>query len=241
MRKKNFTVLITGCGGGGIVWALAKAFRERGYHVFATLRDVSKAEGLDKLSDIDVLELDVTDSDSIARCRDAVAMRTGNKLDVLVNNAGAEFICPLLDTHIAEAKRIYKVNVWGLLAVSYCPGTTNGLTGAYASSKAAAARMSEVMRMEMEPLGVRVVLVMVGSVATTMFTRPGGHMKLAETSYYHGVEEYAYEKRISHLDASMTLGPIWYGTYALLVPFATWGMPQWWVGWSLNNGRDLIW
>lgn len=42
----------------------------------------------------------------------------GGKLDVLVNNAGLEFQSPLLDVDIAEAKRLYDVNVWGPLAVA---------------------------------------------------------------------------------------------------------------------------
>jgi 1-acylglycerone phosphate reductase len=36
---------------------------------------------------------------------------------VLVNNAGAEFVCPLLDVDIAESKKLYDVNVWGPLAM----------------------------------------------------------------------------------------------------------------------------
>lgn len=38
---KNF-VLITGCSAGGIGAGLAEVFREKGYHVFATLRNTAK-------------------------------------------------------------------------------------------------------------------------------------------------------------------------------------------------------
>jgi 1-acylglycerone phosphate reductase len=111
------TVLITGCSTGGIGWAMAKMFHERGFHVFATARDPSKAADLSALSNVEMLELDVTVPQTISQCKDTVAKRTGGKLDVLVNNAGVEFVSPLLDVDITEAKKLYDVNVWGPLAM----------------------------------------------------------------------------------------------------------------------------
>jgi 1-acylglycerone phosphate reductase len=121
--QKN-TVLITGCSTGGIGWAMAKRFHQRGYYVFATARDPDRAADLAELGDdIEILKLDVTDTKTIAHCKEIVSKRTGGRLDVLVNNAGVEFNSPLLDTDITEAKRLYDVNVWGLLAMvqSFAP------------------------------------------------------------------------------------------------------------------------
>lgn len=115
IQKK--TVLITGCSTDGIGWAMAKAFYARHFHVFATARDLSKTGDLSELDDVELLKLDVTDPDTIAQCKDTVAKRTGGKLDVLINNAGVEFMSPLLDVDISEAKELYDVNVWGPLAV----------------------------------------------------------------------------------------------------------------------------
>ena len=111
------TVLITGCSTGGIGWAMAKNFHQRGFYVFAMARNPSKTADLAELSDIEILELDVTVPETIAQCKEIVAKRTGGSLDVLVNNAGVEFNSPLLDTDVAEAKRLYEVNVWGPLAM----------------------------------------------------------------------------------------------------------------------------
>jgi 1-acylglycerone phosphate reductase len=111
------TVLITGCSTGGIGWALAKNFHQRGFYVFATARNPSKAADLAELSDIEILELDVTDPKTIVECKERVVKRTNGKLDVLVNNAGVEFNSPLLDTDVDEARRLFDVNVWGPLAM----------------------------------------------------------------------------------------------------------------------------
>lgn len=116
MAGTQKTALITGCSAGGIGTAMAKRFREQGYYVFATVRDPSKTD-LDGLSDIETLQLDVTVPDTILRCKEVVSKRTNGSLDVLVNNAGVEFNCPLLDTDINEAKSLFEVNFWGPLAM----------------------------------------------------------------------------------------------------------------------------
>lgn len=110
------TALITGCSAGGIGWAMAKQLCQCGFYVFATARDTSKITDIEH-KDVELIELDVTDSGTIDRCKDLVLRRTGGRLDVLVNNAGIEFNSPLLDTDIVEAKRLYDVNVWGPLAM----------------------------------------------------------------------------------------------------------------------------
>lgn len=115
VTKKS--VLITGCSTGGIGWAMAKTFHERGFYVFATARDVSRTGILTDLENIEILELDVTIPKTISQCKERVTKRTGGRLDVLVNNAGVEFNSPLLDTDIDEAKKLFDVNVWGPLAM----------------------------------------------------------------------------------------------------------------------------
>lgn len=113
------TVLITGCSEGGLGAALAKAFQEQGFHVFATLRNPAKAGSLvgEHGTNIDVLPLDTTSKKSIDACLETVREKTGGKLDILVNNAGIGATMPLLHMPIDEAKAIYEVNVWGTLSL----------------------------------------------------------------------------------------------------------------------------
>jgi NAD(P)-dependent dehydrogenase (short-subunit alcohol dehydrogenase family) len=83
------SVLITGCSTGGIGSALAFSFASRGHLVFATARNTSKIDPkLAALSNVEVLELDSTSKESIAKAAETVGKRTGGRLDYLVNNAG---------------------------------------------------------------------------------------------------------------------------------------------------------
>ncbi|KAI0165297.1 putative short-chain dehydrogenase/reductase [Hypoxylon sp. FL1284] len=111
------TVLITGCGPGGIGSALATEFHMRGHRVFAT--DVSAAH-LAHLRDrgLETLALDVTSQPSIDAAAARVGELAGGRLDVLVNNAGVLHAMPFADTDVAAARRLFDVNVLGVVAVT---------------------------------------------------------------------------------------------------------------------------
>ena len=109
------SVLITGCSHGGVGHALAETFQSRGFHVFATARTLSKMHSLGHLPDTTLLTLDVTCTASIATAVEAVKRETGGTLDCLVNNAVQLHVMPLLDTNLADAKKIFDVNFWGAM------------------------------------------------------------------------------------------------------------------------------
>lgn len=114
----NKTVLITGCNHGNLGAAMAKAYRARGFKVFATVRNVAKAGSLGETEGIEILELEVTSRESIQQCAKIIEKLTGGSLDILVNNAGIAGAMPLLDLDIDAAKKIYDVNVWALVATT---------------------------------------------------------------------------------------------------------------------------
>lgn len=107
------SVLITGCSAGGIGHALALAFQERGLTVFATARSPSKMKDLGSLPNVHLLALDVVSPDSVAAAAKQVEVKTGGRLDYLVNNAGAQYAMPVLDLDIGKAVDLFEVNYWG--------------------------------------------------------------------------------------------------------------------------------
>lgn len=112
------TVLVTGCSNGGLGAAMAMAYQARGFRVFATLRNRAKGGSLEEIEGIEILELDVTSEESVRQCAKEVEKLTGGSLDILVNNAGIATIMPLLDTSVADAKKIYDSNVWAILLMT---------------------------------------------------------------------------------------------------------------------------
>ena len=131
------------------------------------------------------------------------------------------------------------------------------LAGIFASSKSALARLSETLRLELEPLGVRVLTSICGSVDTPMFGKPGGPMELPATSYYRGssVEEAAWKERMEHQRQAAQVdelagklvgavvggakGVVWYGAFAPSVRWASWLNVTWVLDRMINSARGL--
>ncbi|KAI1371310.1 putative short-chain dehydrogenase/reductase [Hypoxylon crocopeplum] len=216
------TVLITGCGPGGIGSALATEFHMRGHRVFAT--GISEAqlthfEG----RGIETVVLDVTSQDSIEQAVLHVSKLTGGTLDILINNAGVLHAMPFADTDVAAARRLFDVNVLGVFAVTraFLPlllaaarkdGGTRGdalvanvcsvnseirppLFGIYNASKAAVEVLSASIRPELAPLGIRVVTIKTGSVNTELFNN-APPTKLPEDSMYRPVREFMEQRKM---------------------------------------------
>ena len=116
-QDQEKSVLITGCSDGGIGSALALNFQARGFHVFATARNVSKMSALANLPSVTMLTLDVQNSTHIAAAVAAVQNQAGGKLDILINNSGRNHFAPVLDIDIIEARHIFDVNFWAPLAI----------------------------------------------------------------------------------------------------------------------------
>lgn len=170
--------LITGVSEGGLGDALTQELLSRNVNVIATAVDSSLLHYLPKETDrLEQVELDVTSADSIAAAVAEVRRITNDKLDILINNAGYGYMMPLMDAKIEEVRRNYDVNVIGLLAVTQAffpllraakgmvvnqssiaglPGVSQPYIGTYGSSKAALSQMSDVMRIELAPFGVKV-------------------------------------------------------------------------------------
>jgi NAD(P)-dependent dehydrogenase (short-subunit alcohol dehydrogenase family) len=110
------TVLLTGTS-SGIGLAAAVAAAEAGWHVIATMRDTGKAAALREAAgdrpNLEIRRLDVTDPASIADCLAGI-----ERLDAVVNNAGAGHVGTLELEGIDQVRAVMEVNFFGVLEVS---------------------------------------------------------------------------------------------------------------------------
>jgi 1-acylglycerone phosphate reductase len=91
------SVLITGCS-TGIGASLVTAFQARGLTVFATARKPAALSAFADTPNVHILALDVTSETSVREAYEQVKVKTGGKLDYLVNNAGLGIVLPPLPT-----------------------------------------------------------------------------------------------------------------------------------------------
>ncbi|KAJ2805056.1 hypothetical protein H4R20_002245, partial [Coemansia guatemalensis] len=179
-------VLLTGCSAGGIGHHLAIEFAARGCRVYASARNTERLCGLEEHG-ISLVQLDVTSDDSV---RSAVAqvLSEASRIDILVNNAGLICAGPVVDTDIALVRDAFDTNVLGVARV--CTAVTPSMiaqgqglivnvgsvsgyaatpwVGYYCATKAALHTMSDAMRMELAPFGLRVVVVAPGAVKSNL-------------------------------------------------------------------------
>ncbi len=206
------TVLITGAT-AGIGRHLALDLARRGHRVFATGRRAEalaalEAEANDQGIALETFALDVTDPLSIASAAAEVNARTeGRGVDVLVNNAGYGQAGALLELHDSTLRAQFDVNVFGLMSVTraFVPamvdkrhGTIINVSsaggrftfpffGAYHASKYAVEAMSDALRMELAPFGVRVVIIEPGPVESSFADRTMTSLPPKDGSRYEEV------------------------------------------------------
>lgn len=176
-------IVITGCS-SGIGQALALALHARGVSVCATARRVETLDALAQQG-IMTLALDVNDGASIAAAMRALDARD-EPLAALVNNAGYGLMGPLADISDAALQQQFQTNIFGLMAMTRAViprmaacrsglivniGSVSGVlttpfAGAYCATKAAVHALSDALRMELAPLGIRVMTVQPGAIAS---------------------------------------------------------------------------
>lgn len=187
------TVFITGAT-SGIGRHAALYLAARGFRVLGTGRNLAALESLrsEGGENIRVHALDVTSSESIAAV--AAWARTecgGGVPDVIVNNAGVGMPGCLADVPMERLRFLFDTNVFGLMEVtkaflpemmergsgriinvsSVSGRTTVPLMGAYHASKHAVEALSDALRMELSPFGIKVVVIEPGPIDTDIPNR----------------------------------------------------------------------
>lgn len=98
---------------------MTRQFLAHGYTVYAAVRDPRKAAALAELADVEIIQLDVASDESIKSAAKELSTRLPNgKLDILVNNAGLGLTDALMEVDISAMRKLYDVNLFGLLAVT---------------------------------------------------------------------------------------------------------------------------
>ena len=169
--------LITGCS-TGFGRELAKHVIERGYRTVVTARNPDEVKDLAAKGDALALKLDVTDQGQIDAAIKAAEKKFG-RIDVLVNNAGIGYFAAVEESEEDQIRRMFEINVFGLSRMIYAvlPGmrkrregfivnlsSIGGLrsfpsVGYYNATKFAVEGLSEALWQEVEPLGIKVMLV----------------------------------------------------------------------------------
>ena len=174
---KDAVWLITGCS-TGFGRELAKHLLDRGYRTVVTARNPDEVNDLAAKGEALVLKLDVTDQGQIDAAIKAAEGKFG-RIDVLVNNAGIGYFAAVEESEEDQIRRMFEINVFGLNRMIHAalPGmrkrrkgfivnfsSIGGLvsfpvTGYYHATKFAVEGLSEALWQEVEPLGIKVMLV----------------------------------------------------------------------------------
>lgn len=182
-RPSAPVALVTGAS-SGIGAATAERLRAHGFVVYAGARRVDRMSGL-AAAGIDVVSLDVTDDASMTGVVERILAECG-RIDLLVNNAGYGAYGAFEEIPQADARAQMEVNLFGLARLTQLvlpamraqrTGTivnvssmggkiTTPLGSWYHASKFAVEGLSDALRLELEPFGIRVVVIEPGAIAT---------------------------------------------------------------------------
>ncbi|MEQ6119561.1 SDR family oxidoreductase [Reichenbachiella sp. MALMAid0571] len=189
---ENKIVFITGTN-SGFGYLTAKSSAKKGYTVYASMRDIDgrnadKAKELSSITNITVVELDVTNAENVKEVIASIISKEG-KLDVVVNNAGY-FGGGITEAYTEDDfEKMFDVNVkgtWRVIKASLPQmrkqgdgliiNTSSGLgrfsapfMTIYNSTKFAVEGLTEGLHYEVKPLGVDVVLIQPGAFPTEIF------------------------------------------------------------------------
>ena len=188
MEKQNVAVVTGSSTGIGFETSLLLA--RNGFYTYATMRDTHKSDNIEKIANnenlpLKVLPMDVDNDDSVRNTIQRI-LDEKEKVDILVNNAGYGLFGALEDMSLDEIKRQFETNLFGAMRTikEVLPSMRKqkngiiinvtsiaGVVGipaecAYVSSKFALEGLSESISYELQPFGIKVILVEPGVINT---------------------------------------------------------------------------
>ncbi len=197
-------VLVTGAS-SGIGEAITVFLAQKGFKTYAAARRIDKLNALSGLGDgrIIPVQMDVTDEGSVAKGLETIKA-AGDTLFGVVNNAGISVFGPCEQVPDNEWRRQFETNVFGLMNVcravipemrkakagriinisSVSGRVATGFVGPYSATKHAVEGLSDAMRQELSPFGVKVSIVRPGFINTNF-----GEQEQEALSLYRGESE----------------------------------------------------
>jgi len=192
MDSKQKVAIVTGSS-SGIGHDISLILARNGFPTYATMRNLQKGSDLKSIAEDEKLplhfaQLDVTDENSVKKAIQTIHDEAG-RIDILVNNAGYGLTGAFEDLSLDEIKTQYETNVFGLIRttqsvlpimrkqrsglivnISSGAGRFGFPTGsAYVSTKFAVEGLTESMSYELEPFGIKVILIEPGVIKTNFF------------------------------------------------------------------------
>src|SRR5215213_7868244 len=184
--------VVTGSS-SGIGFETALTLARNGFYTYATMRNLERSKNITGIANteklpLQVIQLDVNDDRSVKDAIDKIVAEN-KRIDLLVNNAGYGLFGSLEDISIEEIKAQFETNFFGVIRVTQqvLPVMRNQSIGgtianvssvggrigvpvlsAYQSTKFALEGLSESMSYELEPFGIRVVIIEPGFIRTNI-------------------------------------------------------------------------
>ncbi|HEU4575552.1 MAG TPA: SDR family oxidoreductase [Chitinophagaceae bacterium] len=210
------SILITGAS-SGIGKAIAVYFAEKGWTVFATMRQPEKETSLQNYPNVQLLALDVTREENTRQVI-ATALETAGRIDVLVNNAGYGLVGAFEAMSNEQVRRQFDTNLFGAMNMTrailpHFRETKSGmiinisslgglisfpLNSVYLSTKWALEGFMESLQYELKPFNIRIKNIEPGVVKTAF----GNAVEFVSNHYY---DEYA-KAVLANMEESMQKG-----------------------------------
>jgi len=190
LSSSNQKVAVVTGSSSGIGYETSLTLARNGFLTYATMRNLNKSGNIKSVADkeklpLKIVQLDVTDDGSVKNAMQSI-IAEASRIDVLVNNAGYPLNGAFEDLAMEEIKAQYETNLFGVrviqaalplmrkqksgIIVNISSGgvTLGGIPGgsAYVSTKFAIEGLSKSMAYELEPFGIKVVLVEPGVIRT---------------------------------------------------------------------------
>jgi len=223
--------LVTGSS-SGIGFETSLMLARAGFNTYASMRNLEKSKNITEIAKkeklpLQVVQLDVNNDGSV---KDAIVkiLKADQRIDVLINNAGYGLFGSVEDTSIEEIKAQFETNFFGVVRVTQqvlplmrrqnsgtivnvsSVGGRIGLPAlsAYHSTKFALEGLSESIAFELEPFGIRVVIIEPGVIRTNILNSSSSAKKALDTkSPYFSLSQKLNDNFKSMMESELSSPP----------------------------------